>query len=56
MRNICDNCKFTKLKTTNYCTPYEYDERGNVIYCQSYEPIKRNIINCIVNFIKRNDN
>ncbi len=55
MDNICDNCKLMKLKTTNYCIPYDYDEKGNVIKCQSYEPIKENVINCIINFIKRNE-
>ena len=52
-KNLCDSCKFIKLKTTNYCIPYDYDERGNVIRCQSYEPEKFNIINCIINFIKK---
>jgi hypothetical protein len=48
-----------KLKTTNYCMPYDYDERGNVIKCQSYESESKNIIKNsvqnIINFIKRNE-
>lgn len=55
MKNLCDNCKFMKLTTTNYCTPYNYDEKGNVIDCQTYKPENRNIIKCIVNFIRKND-
>jgi hypothetical protein len=55
MKNLCDNCKLMKEKTTDYCTPYNYDEKGNVICCQSYEPYKENVIKCIINFIKKND-
>lgn len=53
MNNLCNDCKLMKLKTTNYCTPYEYDEKGNVIRCQSYEPEKENVIKCFVNWIKK---
>jgi hypothetical protein len=56
MKNLCNDCKFMKLKTTNYCIPYEYDEKGNVIYCQSYEAEKKNVISCIINFIKHESN
>jgi hypothetical protein len=56
MKNLCEDCKWSKLQTTNYCTPYEYDIFGNVLYCQSYEPEKRNLIKYIVNFVKGNDN
>jgi len=56
MKNLCETCKYSKLQTTNYCSPYNYDEYGNVIYCQSWEPIKRNLIRCIINFVKGNDN
>jgi len=53
MKNLCDDCRLMKLKTTNYCQPYDYDERGNVLYCKSYEPIK-NVINCVINWVKQN--
>lgn len=55
MKNLCDNCRLMKLRTTDYCTPYDYDEQGNVIRCQSYEPYKENFIKCIINFIKKNE-
>jgi len=59
MKNLCDTCKMMKLKTTNYCIPYEYDEQGNVIRCQSYDPenpFNKLNLKCIINFIKHEPN
>lgn len=53
MKNLCDNCRFLKLKSTNYCAPYGYDDKGNVIFCQSYFPERKNIIKCIISIIKK---
>ena len=55
MDNLCETCKFLKLQTTNYCLPYDYDEFGNVIRCQAYAPMKKNIIRQIIDFLKKND-
>jgi len=52
MENLCNDCRFMTLKTTNFCIPYDYDERGNVIKCQSYTSIKKNIIMNVINWIK----
>jgi hypothetical protein len=52
-KSLCNDCRLAKLKTTNNCLPYDYDEKGNVIRCQAYEPEGRHIINCIINFVRR---
>lgn len=63
MKNLCSSCKWAKWDLDSvanaYCDQLPVykgidNASGYVIECSSYK--SNNIISCIINFVKKNDN